>query len=229
MAITRELDSWNDFPTTYSDNVRSAISGIGIANERDLTNWVIVNSPRYGVVIDTPMQQHIFLLCCLCFNSILREAFVFMDKRNFMFDCPIFNQALTWLASQLSILYGTMNGKFFVLNFVKNCVLVGGSSLLLFQSQNSDTNSGEIKDAKPDARPEGKTNWILNRKVFVSQVEAAVAALYERSLLERKIKGLWFPQKPSNYQLYVMSTLRALLAVEFCICLPKVYLAKGNL
>ncbi|CAL0321047.1 unnamed protein product [Lupinus luteus] len=199
-AISREIESWNDFPNAYSNKVLSAISGIGIAKECDLRNWVIVNSPRYGVVIDTPMQQHIFLLCCLCFKSISREAFVSKEKQCLQLDCPILNQALTWLVSQVSILYGTINGKLFVLNFMKNCILAGVSGLLLFQPQNSDTNNVGMKDAKPDAHPEEKTNWIVNNKVFLSQVAAAVAALHERSLLERKIKEFWFSQQPSNYQ-----------------------------
>ncbi|KAE9589660.1 hypothetical protein Lal_00000202 [Lupinus albus] len=199
-AISREIELWNDFPIAYSNKVLFAISGIGIANECDLRNWVIVNSPRYGVVIDTPMQQHIFLLCCLCFKSISREAFVSKEKQCLQLDCPILNQALTWLVSQVSVLYGTVNGKLFVLNFVKKCILAGASGLLLFQPQSSDTNSVGIKDAKPDVQHEEKTNWIADKEVFLSQIAAAVAALHERSLLERKIKGFWFSQQPSNYQ-----------------------------
>ncbi|KAG5127569.1 hypothetical protein JHK82_028404 [Glycine max] len=210
-SIARELDCWNDFPATYSSSVLRAILGLGIANDRDLTDWMIANSPRYGVVIDTSMQHHIFLLCCMCLKSILREASVSVDNQNSLVDCPVTNQALTWLASQVSILYGAANGKAFVLNFVKKCILVGASVLLLFplgdnaaskqESQNLGTESGDPKEAKPGAQCGEKKNWILNRKISVSQVAAAVAALHERSLLEQKIKGFWFSQQPSNYQL----------------------------
>ncbi|TKY52059.1 U11/U12 small nuclear ribonucleoprotein 48 kDa protein [Spatholobus suberectus] len=210
-SIARELECWNDFPTTYSNSVLRAVSGVGIANDRDLTDWIIANSPRYGVVIDTAMQQHIFLLCCLCLKSILREASVSVDSQNSHADCPVSNQALTWLASQVSILYGATNGRAFVLNFVKKCIMVGASVLLLYPlgdeaaskqaSQNLGTDSGDIEDAKPAAECGEKKNCVLNRKIFVSQVAAAVAALHERSLLEQKIKGFWFSQQPSNYQL----------------------------
>ncbi|KAK7344122.1 hypothetical protein VNO77_13419 [Canavalia gladiata] len=207
-AITRELESWNHFSTTYSNAILRAVSGLGISNHPDLTNWIIANSPRYGVVIDTAMQQHIFLLCCLCLKSVLREASVSMDKQNSHFDCPVFNQAFTWLASQVTILYGETNGKRFVLDFVKKCIMVGASVLLLFPlgdevpaSKHLYTDNGDVKDAESGDHGKEKTHCILNKKIFVSQVGAAVAALHERSLLEHKIKGLWFSQRPSNYQL----------------------------
>ncbi|KAL2344058.1 hypothetical protein Fmac_005343 [Flemingia macrophylla] len=41
-------------------------------------------------------------------------------------------QALMWLASQVSILYGVGNERDFVLDFVKKCVMVGAFVLLLF-------------------------------------------------------------------------------------------------
>ncbi|CAJ1976307.1 unnamed protein product [Sphenostylis stenocarpa] len=208
-SIARELQSWHDFPTTFSNFVRRAILGLGIANDRDLMDWIIANSPRYGVVVDTSMQQHMFLLCCPCLMSIIREASVSMENKNSHVSCPVSNQALTWLAYQVSILYGAANGKAFVLNFVKKCITVGASVLLLFplgneaasmhESHNLDTGSGNIKVAKSAAPGGEKKNCILDRKISVCQVAAAVAALHERSLLEQKIKGFW--QQPSNYQL----------------------------
>ncbi|XP_057458971.1 U11/U12 small nuclear ribonucleoprotein 48 kDa protein isoform X2 [Lotus japonicus] len=205
VAIARELETWHGYPTTCSNAVRRAISGLEIAKERGLSDWLIVNSPRYGIVIDTAMQQHIFLLCCLCFKSILREASVSRDN---LLDCPVLNQALTWLESQVSILYGATNGKCFVLDFVKRCIMVGASVLLLFPlgdevaSQISDNVIGGLKDAMFGAQNEERsTNCILYRKIFVPQVVAAVAALHERSLLEQEIKGLWFSRQPSNYHL----------------------------
>lgn len=174
-------------------------------------DWIIANSPRYGVVVDTAMQQHMFLLCCLCLKSIIREASVSTESQNAHVICPVSNQALTWLAYQVSILYGAANGKGFVLNFLKHCITVGASVLLLFpledqgaskhESKNLDKESVDMKDVKPAAPVAEKKNSILNRKIFVSQVAAAVAALHERSLFEQKIKGFWFSQQPSNYQL----------------------------
>jgi len=218
--IARELQSWNHFPTTFSNSVLRAILALGIANEHHLTDWIMANSPRYGVVVDAAMQQHMFLLCCLCLKSIIREASVSLESQNSYVICPVLDQALTWLASQVSILYGAANGRDFVLNFMKKCITVGASALLLFplgdqaafkhEAQNLDEESVDVKDVKPSAAGGEQKNRILNRKIFVSQVAAAVAALHERSLLEQKIKGFWFSQQPSNYQLYVVFTLQNL-------------------
>jgi U11/U12 small nuclear ribonucleoprotein SNRNP48 len=134
----------------------------------------------------------------LCFKAILR-------------DVSVLNNALVWLESQVSILYG-VNGKFFVLNFVKKCILVGASVLLLFPLGNEVGDSVDSKEEKNNT-----TDCIQERKILMPQVVVAVAALHERALLERKIKGFWFSHPSNNYQLYVF-------AVIFCIILPHEYL-----
>ncbi|CAK8572246.1 unnamed protein product [Lathyrus sativus] len=180
--ISREIESWNNFPTTYSTSVHHAILGIGIAKENDLDGWMISNSPRYGIVIDTSMQRHIFLLFSLCFKSILREA-------------SVLKSALMWLESQVSILFG-VNGKLFVLEFVKKCILAGASVLLLFPLGNN-----EVADSVASKKERNNTDCIQERKISMPQVVAAVAALHERALLERKIKGFWFSHPSNSYQL----------------------------
>lgn len=156
------------------------------------------------------MQCHIFRLCCVCLKSIIKEASVSAESQNSRVDCPVAYQALTWLASQVSILYGAINAKAFVLNFLKKCVMVGASVLLLFplgkdsskqESRNLSAGSGDVENAKPGAHCGEKKNCVLSRSISVSQVAAAVAALHERSLFEQRIKGFWFSQQPSNYQL----------------------------
>nr|KYP74585.1 hypothetical protein KK1_007271 [Cajanus cajan] len=179
-SIARELDYWNDFPNSFSNSVTRAVSALGTADDRQLTDWIIANSPRYGVVIDTAMQCHVFRLCCVCLKSIIKEASVSAESQDSRVDCPVSYQALTWLASQVSILYGAINAKAFVLNFLKKCVMVGASVLLLFPLGNDSSKQESIS---------------------VPQVAAAVAALHERSLFEQRIKGFWFSQQPSNYQL----------------------------
>ncbi|XP_020976016.1 U11/U12 small nuclear ribonucleoprotein 48 kDa protein [Arachis ipaensis] len=215
-AIMRELESWNDFPPKHSDSILRAILGLGFAKERDLAPWIIANSPRYGVVIDSPMQKHIFLLCCLCLKAILREALAsYMEKRNS--ECSILNEALTWLQSQVSILYGAINGKYFILNFLKHCVLVGASVHLLFplgevvsaeasdlgkESKDLGADNCGFDDSKSDNRNEEEINCVVKTKIFESQVSAAVAALHERSLLEGEIRRIWFSHQPSKQQLF---------------------------
>lgn len=243
-TIRNEVEPWNDYPTSYSYGVVMAIVGAGVAKECDLMRWIIANSPRYGVVIDIAMQQHIFVLFSLCLKSILREALntmdVLLNKQNLGLnwvhmktECPILVQALTWLTSQISILYGATNGKLFVLNLIKTCILDGASGLLLFTSgerdveasplnakfENSNVNIMDTKDANLDSLQKGNTNCrqnnivdgtVCRRNISTSEVAAAVAALHERSLLEDRIKRLWFSQQPNKYQLYVTLTFLVL-------------------
>ncbi|MED6150758.1 hypothetical protein PIB30_075620 [Stylosanthes scabra] len=214
-AIKRELESWNDFPPTYSDYVHRAVLGLGFAKERDLAPWIIANSPRYGVVIDSPMQKHIFFLCCLSLKVILREALVsYTEKRNS--EWSVLNEALTWLQSQVSILYGAISGKYFVLDFLKHCVLVGASVHLLFplveevsaevsdsgtESKDLGADNGGVDDLKSGSRIEEEIQCVAKTKIFESQIAAAVAALHERSLLEVEIRRIWFSHQPSKQQL----------------------------
>lgn len=175
-----------------------------------MVNWLLSNSSRYGIVIDTSMQKHIFLLFCLGFKAILRDAF-------------LLNNVLMWLESQVSILYG-VSGKLFVLNFVKKCILVGASALLLFPLGNEGGESVGSKEGKSD------TNCIKERKILMPQVVAAVAALHERALLERKIKEFWFSHQSNNYQLYVFVVIFFFIILhheyffgEFETCIILVY------
>ncbi|KAF9605036.1 hypothetical protein IFM89_013538 [Coptis chinensis] len=57
------------------------------------------------------------------------------NVRSLSFNCPVLVEAMNWLASQLSVLYGEANGKFFAINMLKHCVLNDASSVLLFSSE----------------------------------------------------------------------------------------------
>ncbi|KAI9078391.1 hypothetical protein K1719_039610 [Acacia pycnantha] len=223
-TIKKEAEAWNDYPTTYSYGVLHAILGIGITKECDFMRWILANSPRYGVVIDMAMRQHIFLLFSLCLKSILREALNTWDVLNnrllelnwasMSSECPILVRSLTWLTSQTSILYGSEKGKLFVLDLFRMCILDGASALLLFsfgKAQNENIASMDTEeDAKFDILQERNTHCGQNNivdgtvcscNVSVSQVAAAIAALHERYLLEDRIKRLWFSQQPNKFQL----------------------------
>ncbi|CAJ2628426.1 unnamed protein product [Trifolium pratense] len=58
---------------------------------------------------------------------------------------------------------------------------------------------GDSVDSKKEKN--NTTDCIREKKILMPQVVAAVAALHERALLERKIKGFWFPHPSNNYQL----------------------------
>ncbi|XP_008218377.1 PREDICTED: U11/U12 small nuclear ribonucleoprotein 48 kDa protein isoform X1 [Prunus mume] len=223
-AIKTEVESWNEFPFTYSYRVLCAILGLGVVKEYDVGTWIIANSPQYGIVIDVAMRDHIFLLSRLCLKAILREALSKVkegDPESTHFECPTLVQALMWLASQLSILYGAQNGKLFVINVLKKCLLDAALGSLTFPleqqvteypaleegSLNLDANGSGVRDAevmKPLSTDGGGNSMvkenIISRVVFVSQVAAAVAALHERFLLEEKLKAQRVSQTFSRYQ-----------------------------
>ncbi|XP_021281789.1 U11/U12 small nuclear ribonucleoprotein 48 kDa protein [Herrania umbratica] len=233
--IRREVERWGDYPGSYSFNVIYAILGSKMAKGSNLRKWIVANSPRYGVMIDGYMGDHIVVLVRLCLKAVVREAVGLMEVemgyeeskekewdvnlQRRMFECPILLQVLVWLGSQLSVLYGDVNGKFFAINMIKQCVLEGASLLLLFpleekvtdshnlgqESQSLDTNG--VKEIKLEETIEQSNEPVetVNETIgvgviFVSQVAAAVAALHEWCFLEEKIKHLRALQPLSRYQ-----------------------------
>ncbi|XP_077234081.1 U11/U12 small nuclear ribonucleoprotein isoform X2 [Tasmannia lanceolata] len=146
-AVRSEVDLWSDFPFSYSYSVlRVALCLRNINEFGELKKWVISNSPRYGIVIDVPMRDHIFMLLKLCLKAISREAIRSLElffsrdlaevdgflNRSMSFGCPRLGEVLIWLVSQLSVLYGETNGKFFTINMIKQCLLSAASCSLLF-------------------------------------------------------------------------------------------------
>ncbi|GAV69731.1 zf-U11-48K domain-containing protein [Cephalotus follicularis] len=220
-ALNGEIEFWSDYPNGYSFNVCSALLGLNFVEDSDFKKWVIANSPRFGVLIDVYMRDHMCVLFRLCLKAIVKEAFGLVNcylegnLRSLSFRCPVLVQVLMWLASQLSVLFGDVNGKMFAIDMLKKCVLEAARKLLLFRvdekkvDENLDAKSSEINDVKLKQPSERITECELVRTVddtvvggviFVSQVAAAVAALHERSFLEEKIKALRFPQPLPRYQ-----------------------------
>ncbi|KAG8472845.1 hypothetical protein CXB51_034757 [Gossypium anomalum] len=233
--IGREVERWGDYPASYSFNIACGILGSRMMKGGDLRKWLVANSPRYGIVIDEYMGDHIVLLVRLCLKAVVREATglveagmeykedkvkesdVSLARR--MFECPVLLQVLMWLGSQLSVLYGELNGKFFAINMIKQCVLEGASRLLLFpmqekvidslnlgqESQSLVTNGvEEIKLEEPTEQSNEPVKTVDGSigvgAILVSQVAAAVAALHERCFLEGKIKHLRASRPPSRYE-----------------------------
>ncbi|KAF3435036.1 hypothetical protein FNV43_RR22123 [Rhamnella rubrinervis] len=229
-AIKAEVAAWNEYPGVYSHHTLYAILGLDTIRECNIARWVISKSPRYGVVIDVAMRDHIVLLFSLCLKAIRMEALTLssnpkseMISNCMKFNCPILVQSLMWLASQFSILYGEMNGKLFSINILKQCILDAALGLLIFPLEQKeianpsleevpsglDTNDINIIGAKTRELLEKNTNGeqntmedesVTGRVIFVSQAAAAIAALHERSLLEGKIKGLSISQPHASYQ-----------------------------
>ena len=161
----------------------------------ELSAWILVNSTRYGVVIDTYMSDHVLLLFRLSMKAVVKEASGFMMEydanaageqscKSRTFECPVLFRVLSWLASQLGVLYGEGNGKFFALDMLKQFVEVFVSRIMLFRSPESSSVLEVIDDAN-----------------FSNEdVAEAVAALYERSKLEGKIRVIRYAQPLTRYQ-----------------------------
>ncbi|KAK1258292.1 hypothetical protein QJS04_geneDACA017252 [Acorus gramineus] len=241
-ALRREVGAWADYPVSYSYVVLRVASCLRWARMSGLRRWVILNSLRYGVLIDPAMRDHIFLLLNLCLRVIWREAFCslevvcgrdlsagdgFVDPKGLRFECPQLVTALVWFTSQMDVLYGESNGKFFVIDMFKQSLFQAGSDVLLNplaektrawtleevdvgRKSSGDVDSkisnGMILEGSSEhSSIKGKNlcedEIVGSSQVFVSQVAMAVAALHERSFLEQQIKELHFAQPQPKSQL----------------------------
>ncbi|KAF6175592.1 hypothetical protein GIB67_002604 [Kingdonia uniflora] len=193
--LQSEVGLWNnDYPCSYSSSVVRVVLSLRVDELGDCVKWVLRNSPRYGIVIDAPMRDHIFLLFKLCLKAISLEAYHLSTSQNpasQVFECPVLVEVMSWLACQLSGLYGELQGKLFCVNMLKHCVL----SVSKVKVEELD---GKCERGNFICGGDGNSSGSL---VFVSQVAAAVAALHERSVLEEKIKGLRLSGSLSKSQL----------------------------
>ncbi|KAE9451234.1 hypothetical protein C3L33_16870, partial [Rhododendron williamsianum] len=221
--VRSEIEAWSDFPVMYSYCVvRAIVLRSLVGEEGGFMRWVIVNSPRYGVVIDAPMRDHIVLLFWLCLKAIVRETTGLVNlvlRRDAMesnpvgtsFKCPVLVDVLKWLSFQLSVLYGEVNGKFFSVNMLKQWILSASLNLSSFPLERKPPGSPALRDTDSESgdsfeksvEDDGNSmpgESVDSKVIFVSQVAAAVAALHERSLLEQKIKVLRGGHRLTNYQ-----------------------------
>ncbi|CAI9090952.1 OLC1v1025852C1 [Oldenlandia corymbosa var. corymbosa] len=212
-AVRYETEGWVDYPSSYSCRLLRSILSFFNSDLSGVLTWVIENSPRYGVVIDSTMRDHIVLLFKLCLKAIIREAISFSgvlsDERadsemglgEKRFDCPVLMKAMMWLGSQLSVLYREVSGKTFAINMLKHCVIDSAMRTSCFPVVEiaKDSSDSRELDANSEGTSANSGKEVLRRmmhesvqksKIFVNQVAASVAALYERLSLEEKIKSL---------------------------------------
>ncbi|CAN6460482.1 unnamed protein product [Victoria cruziana] len=211
--LKREVEGWIDYPSRCSSSVHRAVLCSDGLKEVELKRWIISNSPFHGIVIDADIRDHVFLLLKLCLRAMLRSANCYMEdsNRNCCTDCPVLFEGLSWLGSQLTILYGQVNGKLFAMNMVKHSLLSVARSSLLFQVADGLEVECHIEDVsigrprrignRGDQRgPDGRRE-LSEDVLYVSQVAAAVAALFERASLEERIKHLRLSEATPRFQL----------------------------
>lgn len=182
-AIQSELQGWAGglFPSTYSFRVLRAILRLQGCMLMRLLEWVVVNSPKYGVIIDFYMRDHMIWLVKFCLKAIMREAFglagfLFSDVEiisedesmglgNRRFECPILFNGLMWLASQFGILYGEASGKLFTLDVFKECIMESSSNASLFPFEGKDAGSGDLYRVEVEMEEQTRSNMPMdNRK-----------------------------------------------------------------
>lgn len=180
MFVKRETDGWNHYPLHYSCIIRRVFLCLGSSGKDVLdvvSKWVVGNSPRYGLIIDVSVRDHVLLLLRLCLRHIVSEAIGLGngDGGEFYFNCPVLCQVLGWYGTQLGILFGEMNGKLFAIHLLKHLILNVTIKFLMFSDETIQS---------------GLDDFVSYGDISVSQVEDAVAAFRERSLLEQKIKAV---------------------------------------
>ncbi|XP_074311690.1 U11/U12 small nuclear ribonucleoprotein 48 kDa protein isoform X1 [Silene latifolia] len=225
--VEREIEQWSDYPNGYSWSVGRAMLCVECVKECDLSMWVIENSPRFGVVIDAPMRDHLCVLFRLCLKAMVREATcsyesllksrIDDDSRNFnprssSFKCPVLVEVLRWLTSQLSILYGEMNSRSLVIALLRHLLSKAASNASLFPldrkldkayGNDETTDIPRVQSSVKVTENEGNDTTyetIFSRPIFVYQIAAAIAALHERSLLEGRIRALRHSTHLTPYQ-----------------------------
>lgn len=162
-TIQSETESWGGvLPACYSWRILRAVMKLRDCKLLHLNEWILANSPRYGVIIDSPMRDHMVVLIKLCLKVIVREAFelvgvrrsdgelkkeenVFSGLSNRSFDCPVLVKVMMWLALQFSILYGEVKAKFFAVDVLKECIsnTAMGASVFPLEGEDAELNDEE--------------------------------------------------------------------------------------
>jgi U11/U12 small nuclear ribonucleoprotein 48 kDa protein len=223
-VLRTEVEAWQSLPVLYSYTSVCAILGFIAVSEEDLKKWIISNSPKYGIIIDVAVRDHIWFLLKVCLKAVRQEAFhlsgsfwrndgVFNSKCSI--GCPKLSGSFAWLGNQLSILYGEVYGRSFALGMIKEAIVRSGFCNL--RSKFEERGREIDKSESGEVAKEGACNGI----VLVSQVAQAIGALHQRAFLEENIRALKSTQpvsKPHLYALVLSTTF--VLHIEIDIISP---------
>ncbi|KAI3968079.1 hypothetical protein MKX01_015599 [Papaver californicum] len=206
-AVRSEMEVWYEFPVSYSYVVNRVCRCLGFAKECEILKWVIMNSPRYGIVIDLHMRDHMYMLLKLCMKAIEREAYHThkllltgnqgdreSDLKSLRFDCPVLREVMMWLSSQFTVLYGEVNGELFSKELLKWCLLNAASSSLLHPLNEKGGNVCGKEGLDPACVSDGKGLELVgsigseNVKVEVPDAKLnAKASVYESSVFVSQV------------------------------------------
>lgn len=205
MFLIRETHCWNHYPSHYSCIIRRVLLCLGSCGMPDVSTWIIVNSPRYGLTIDVSLSGHVLLLLRFCLSPIVSEAIALGNGHgdDFFFRCPVFCQVFRWFGTQLAILFGEINANLFAIHLFRHLILNVTIKFLMFTGETSEI---KIND------------FFTEGEISVSQVEDAVAVFRDRSLLEQKIKALRYSRQLNCSQRYASSVFIACIILYPLCC-----------
>ncbi|KAI4370221.1 hypothetical protein MLD38_018591 [Melastoma candidum] len=226
--VRMELDGWVDSPSSYSCNMLHVILSLGKLNGDIFRRYLIGKSPQYGVIVDGAMADHMLVLFRLCAKAIMREGVRLVNelavngknRPDEGFACPHLVIGMAWLASQFSILYGVPNGKLFSIDLLKRCMGKIAESISMYKhvdnlgkpsdniecAEETKSNGSNSEDGDKDSKMKEVQLGVdvvenfCGEVIYVPRVVAAVAALHERSLMERKIRASLQLVPLSSYQ-----------------------------
>ncbi|XP_051140045.1 U11/U12 small nuclear ribonucleoprotein 48 kDa protein [Andrographis paniculata] len=218
-AIRSEIEAWGGgLPAAFSCRILRAILRLRDCKLLHLNEWIVSNSPKYGVIVDFALSHHMVLLIRLCLKVVVKDAFklagIILENGDLnadenaletfrRFECPVLVKMMMWLSLQFRILYGDGNGKKFTVEVLKKCILKAALDASLFSLEQNcaelekvnrmqePMESIEYTDySKSDPRGIMNIETVGKIVIFISQVAAAVTSFHERSLIEEKIKAL---------------------------------------
>lgn len=172
------------------------------------------SSPRYGVKIDHVDADSIWVLLWLFLKATAKESRCLLEgmqnrsgNGGLCFDprtrleCPRLVEGVSWLGAQLRVLYGNNHGRLFAIAAVKEAVLRMAYCLLVGVGDcGASEGEGNVGVGRGTGENLSNAEGVVAGPVFLSQVAAAIVALYERFSLEEKAKALHTQLLP-RYQL----------------------------
>ncbi|CAM6093557.1 unnamed protein product [Calypogeia fissa] len=83
--LLKEVETWKELPTWCSTLVLQAACGFGRIRRKMVSEWVLMQGPNFGVVIDAAMATHIHSLASICLKSVQTEASTLVEHHSDIF------------------------------------------------------------------------------------------------------------------------------------------------
>ncbi|KAL2652873.1 hypothetical protein R1flu_021001 [Riccia fluitans] len=81
--LSKEIEGWKNLPSRTSSLVIEAAVGLGKVGKREVVDWIILNSPAHGVVLDPILGCHMYTLARACFRDVQNKALTLIDQADY--------------------------------------------------------------------------------------------------------------------------------------------------